>query len=85
MTSPLEPDAVELAGSNSFVVANEFAEVRVRLVHSRNGDRVLIESPKTDSRVTLCPLELQALTWQNTATFTAMLAKTCEPLLEEQP
>lgn len=85
MTAPLEPDAGELSGSKSFVVANEFAEVRVSVVHSRNGDRVLIESPKTDTRVIMCPLELQALTWQNTATFTAMLAKTWEPLVEEQP
>lgn len=90
MTSPyhLEPEALPDTDTDTdtdtIVVANEFAEIRVRRAPSRNGDRLLIESPRTGGRVVLCPLELQALTWQGTATFTAMLAKPWEPLIDEQ-
>src|SRR5262249_37417788 len=39
-------------------IANEFAEVRISRVETRNGSRLLIESPKSGQWVTLCPLEL---------------------------
>lgn len=66
-----------------FSVGNEFADIRVGRVRTRNGDRLLIESPRTAQRVLLCPVELQALTWQKTATFAAMLGKPGESLVEE--
>jgi hypothetical protein len=67
-------------------VANEFAEVRVVRVETRNGSRLLIESPKSGQWVALCPLELEALTWQNTATFSAMVGNPFGPLVpEEEP
>ena len=31
----------------------------------------------------LCPLELEALTWQNTATFSAMIGNPFGPLVPE--
>ena len=58
-------DAIELG--------NEFAAVRVCLVRTRNGSRLLIESPKSGQWVALCPLELEALTWQGPQTFSAMI------------
>lgn len=64
---------LEHATSEPLVLGNEFAEVRVTLVETRNGTRLVIESPKTGQWVTLCPLELEALTWQSTATFSAMI------------
>jgi hypothetical protein len=64
-------------------VANEFAEVRVVRVETRNGARLLIESPKSGQWVALCPLELEALTWQNTATFSAMVGNPFGPLVPE--
>jgi hypothetical protein len=67
----------------SLIVGNEFAEVRVTLVTSRNGTRLLIESTRSDHAVSLCPLELEALTWQDTCTFTAMIAKPMIPMLDE--
>ena len=67
----------------SLVLGNEFAEVRVRVVETRNGSRLLIESPKTGHAVALCPLELEALTWQGPATFSAMIGQPYRPLVEE--
>jgi hypothetical protein len=64
-------------------LGNEFAEIRVSRVETRNGSRLLIESTRSGQWVALCPLELEALTWQNTATFSAMIGKSFEPLLEE--
>jgi hypothetical protein len=64
-------------------IGNEFAEVRVMRVETRNGSRLLIESPKSDQWVALCPLELEALTWQNTATFSAMVGNPFGPLMSE--
>jgi hypothetical protein len=64
-------------------IGNEFAEVRVLRVETRNGSRLLIESPKSGQWVALCPLELEALTWQNTATFSAMVGNPFGPLVRE--
>jgi hypothetical protein len=64
-------------------IGNEFAEVRVVRVETRNGSRLLIESPKSGQWVALCPLELEALTWQNTATFSAMVGNPFGPLVRE--
>lgn len=64
-------------------ISNEFAEVRVVRVETRNGSRLLIESPKSGQWVALCPLELEALTWQNTATFSAMVGNPFGPLMRE--
>ncbi|GHJ37876.1 hypothetical protein [Streptomyces sp. TS71-3] len=64
-------------------VGNEFSEVRVSRVQTRNGSRLLIESIRSGQWVALCPLELEALTWQNTATFSAMVGHPFGPLLED--
>jgi hypothetical protein len=65
-------------------IANEFAEVRVVRVETRNGSRLLIESPKSGQWVSLCPLELESLTWQNVATFSAMVGNPFGPLIREE-
>ncbi len=46
-------------------LGNEFAEVQIRKVRTRNGSRLLITSPKSGHSIALCPLELEALTWQS--------------------
>ena len=66
-------------------IGNEFAEVRVLRVETRNGARLLIESPKSGQWIALCPLELEALTWQTPETFSAMLANPNAPLELGQP
>jgi hypothetical protein len=65
------------------VLGNEFAEIKVSLMATRNGARLLIESPKTGQWVALCPLELEALTWQGPATFSAMIGRPYQPLVDE--
>lgn len=64
-------------------IGNEFSEIRVSRVETRNGSRLLIESPRSGQWVALCPLELEALTWQNTATFSAMIGNPFGPLVAE--
>ena len=68
------------ADGPSITVANEFSEVVVRLVHSRNGARLLIDAPRAGRSIALCPLELEALTWQTPATFSAMMENPYRPL-----
>ena len=63
-------------------LGNEFAQVRISRVDTRNGSRLLIESPKSGHRVALCPLELEALTWQGPETFSAMIARPFASLVE---
>lgn len=64
------------------VIGNEFSEIRVCRVETRNGSRLLIESPKSGQWVTLCPLEMESLTWQNADTFAAMIGHPFRPLFE---
>jgi hypothetical protein len=75
---------LEGARGEVITIANEFAEVRVRRVDTRNGSRLLIESPKSGQWVALDPLEMEALTWQNTATFSAMIGNPFGPLIPEE-
>lgn len=55
-------------------LANEFAAVRVRRRRTRNGERLEIEAPRLGRRITLCPVELESLTWQTPETFSRFLA-----------
>ncbi|MDK3255447.1 hypothetical protein [Blastococcus capsensis] len=71
------------ARGEAITIANEFAEVRVVRVDTRNGSRLLIESPKSGQWVALDPIEMEALTWQNTATFSAMIGNPFGPLIPE--
>ena len=64
-------------------IANEFSEIRVSHVETRNGSRLLIESPKSGQWIAVDPLELEALTWQTTQTFSAMIASPFEPMVPD--
>ena len=66
-------------------IANEFAEVQVHRVDTRNGSRLLITAPRTGRWVSLDALEVEALTRQNTRTLTAMVANSHGPLLPDEP
>lgn len=61
-------------------IANEFSEVRVFRVETRNGTRLMIEAPKSGQWITLDPLELESLTWQGPETFSAMIGHPFGPL-----
>jgi hypothetical protein len=74
---------LEHASGSEIVIANEFAEARIVRVETRNGSRLLIQSPKSGQWVTLDPLELESLTWQGPATFSAMVGHPFRPLIPE--
>jgi len=61
------------------VVANEFAEVVVRRVPTRNGVRLEIHAPRLGRRVFLDALALEALTWQPPALFSQLLEEPFGP------
>jgi hypothetical protein len=65
-------------------VANEFTEVVVRRVDTRNGSRLLISAPKAGRWITLDALEIEALTWQNPRTLAAMVGNSYAPLLPDE-
>ncbi len=65
-------------------VANEFTEVVVRRVDTRNGSRLLITAPRSGQWITLDALEVEALTWQNTRTLAAMVGTVFAPLLPDE-
>lgn len=55
-------------------IANEYAEVLVHKVMTRNGARLRIRDVRSEREVLLCPLELEALTWQTPEAFSVMLS-----------
>jgi hypothetical protein len=63
-------------------LANEFGEVVVERVQTRNGARLRIWVPASGRSILLCPLELEALTWQDHELFSRLLATPHGP--EEQ-
>lgn len=65
------------------MVANEFAEVLVQRVLTHNGVRLEVSSPRLHRSVRLDPLQLEALTWQEAAAFSGMLAEPFGPSGEE--
>jgi hypothetical protein len=71
------------AVGETITVANEFTEVTVRRVDTRNGSRLLIHAPKSGQWISLDALEVEALTRQNARTLTAMVANAAGPLLPD--
>jgi hypothetical protein len=65
-------------------VANEFTEVVIQRVETRNGSRLLISSPRSGRSITLDALEVEALTWQNPRTLAAMVGNSHAPLLPDE-
>ena len=66
-------------------LGNEFAEVQIRKIHTRNGVRLLISSPKSGHSIALCPLELEALTWQNQDSLSLLINNPYGPIEQVQP
>jgi hypothetical protein len=66
MTTPGSESAIRLG--------NEFSEVVVEPVQTRNGVRLRISVPASGHQILLCPLELEALTWQDHEFFSKLLS-----------
>jgi hypothetical protein len=60
--------------SGRIELGNEFAQVVVERVHTRNGVRLRIFVPSSGRQISLCPLELEALTWADPDLFARLLA-----------
>lgn len=74
---------VQRSVGDPLVVANEFSEIVVRQVETRNGTRLLIDSPKSGQWIALDPLELEALTWQTVKTFSVMISTPDAPMFPD--
>lgn len=57
------------------IIGNEFTQVIIKKVYTRNGERLEIFSPKLNRSIQLDPLALESLTWQEPEVFTEFLAK----------
>ena len=68
---------------NEIKLGNEFSEVVVEPVQTRNGVRLRISVPASGRQILLCPLELEALAWQDHELFSRLLATPNGP--EEEP
>lgn len=60
-------------GGEPIIIANEFVDVEVRRVHTRNGVRLEIHSPRRGTTIRLDAMVLDALTWQGPEVFSEML------------
>lgn len=69
----IEPD------SDWIEIGNEFANVLVRRVRTRNGSRLEIRSPKRELSVFLDATLLDALTWQTADSMSLLLETPLEP------
>ena len=67
------PGGVPGAGEPVIRLANEFTEVVVERVRTRNGARLRVYVPSSGRQILLCPLELEALAWQDHELFSALL------------
>ena len=74
---PASDEAVEL--EPVLEITNEFASVLVRRVKTRNGVRLRISSPRTESSIDLDALSLESLTWQRAETFSKLLSRPFKP------
>jgi len=66
-------------GGDLITLGNEFAEVTLRKVRTHNGVRLEISAPRLGFTISLCPLELESLTWQRSEIFSEFLATPLGP------
>lgn len=66
-------------GDGPIVIANEFNDVVIRRVRTRNGMRLEIFSPRRGTRVHLDAVALDCLSYQEPEIFTEMLERTPRP------
>jgi hypothetical protein len=62
------------AAGGAIEFGNEFTRIVVELVRTRNGARLRISVPASGRQISLCPLELESLTWQEPEFFSRLLA-----------
>lgn len=60
-------------------ISNEFADIWIRKVHTRNGQRLEIHAHRRGYRILLDAVELESLSWQTADTFSAFLRSSVGP------
>ncbi|MFI9628799.1 dihydrodiol dehydrogenase [Streptomyces sp. NPDC052042] len=75
MTEPVMTEPV-------MTISNEFAVVEVSKVHTRNGERLSIRSPKRGYEILLDAVLLEALSWTTTRDLTPLLESPHGPAAE---
>lgn len=65
----------DISNDGPIVVANEFADVVLRRVHTRNGMRLDIWSPRRGTRILLDAVALDCLSFQEPELVTEMLSR----------
>jgi hypothetical protein len=63
----------EYTADSPIQISNEFANINVRKVYTRNGARLEIDAPRRGYRILLDAVELESLTWQTPETFSGFL------------
>jgi hypothetical protein len=63
----------------SIEISNEFADIRIRKVYTRAGERLEIDAHRRGYRITLDAVELESLTWQTPETFSGFLRASLGP------
>ena len=61
----MSDDARPDASDGELTITNEFTSVRVRKLHTRNGEVLEIQSLRVDHSVRLDALVLESLTWRS--------------------
>ena len=74
-----DSDDARPADGPEITVANQFAEVRIRKVLTRNGERLEIDAFRRGFRILLDAVELESLTWQTPETFSKFLEGSIGP------
>ncbi|MGW6172153.1 hypothetical protein ACWF5H_01550 [Arthrobacter sp. NPDC055138] len=64
-----------IAADEWFGIGNEFAGVSVRKVYTRNGERLELLVPRTETRILLDAMQLEIISLQNPETFSRMYQK----------
>lgn len=62
-------DEADLRREETVEIANEFSVVHVRKVHTPNGERLEIESPRRGRLIRLDPLELESIACHDDESF----------------
>jgi hypothetical protein len=70
---------VDGGNDGPIVIANEFADVVIRKVRTRNGARLDIWSPRRGTRVLLDAVALDCLSFQEPELITSMLSQRLTP------
>lgn len=63
----------------AITIVNEFAEIHVMKVYTRNGERLRISSPRRGGEILLDAIQLESLTWQTPENFSRLLTSSIGP------